>query len=106
MEEDKKIPYSLYNIGYHINGCINEIFPQLLILNITQKKLDDFADNLIHFLQSHYPTQMFGSILWIIYKEVCNKNINILVNNMSTDENLLEIIHKLTWYQEKIKRIY
>ena len=93
MIYEKKItlPISLIVLSSGIAGGNYEIFP-LLLKNIkSQQELITFGDNMMDLIGHTYLVTNTGSMMWLIYKHFCKKDIYIFIECANTIEKRNEL---------------
>lgn len=101
MERKKIIPLSLRIIGNCVYGVVFELFPLLLSNCLTQHQLDIFGSDMMDLIGDRYDTAISGSVLWVLYKYMCEKNINAFLNCVSTIEKQMQA---RDWLRENNKK--
>jgi hypothetical protein len=81
-----KIPIDLTILEAGVTGVRYEIFPYLLKEVKTQKELDDFGINMMDVIGDRYMTPICGSVMWVIYKIMCKKDIKVFLECANTKE--------------------
>ena len=84
--EKIKIPIALHLLESGIAGVRYEIFPFLLSEVKTQQELNDFGENMMDVIGDSYKMPICGSVMWVIYKIMCKKNIKVFLECANTKE--------------------
>lgn len=95
----KKLPLGIEIISSGVAGCIYEIQPLLLQYDISQEELDKFSHNLMEVLNG-YNMPICGSMFWLLYKNICDKDIETLIDSVSTEEKKKVTRKKILSYNE------
>jgi hypothetical protein len=82
---EKIIPFSLQLLESGTAGVKYEIFPMLLASSYSFQELTDFGENMIKLFGNTYSSSMTGSVLWVIYKNLCEKDIKMFVESVNPD---------------------
>ena len=90
-----EIPVKLLCVGAGTTGVEFELFPQLQ-KKFTAEELDTIAENAMCCLGDHWMMPECGSALWVLYKRVCDKDLDKLAEAL-LPENVAES-------REQIKR--
>lgn len=86
-------PVNLLVIGAELAGCKYEIQPLLLEYfteNYTQEELNSFGEKIMYLIGDKYMFPKCGSAFWVVYKNICKKDIKKLIDCVSTEEKLQE----------------
>jgi len=71
------IPVKLSCVGAGTTGVVFELFPQLQ-KKFTAEELDTIAENAMSCIGDHWMMPECGSALWVLYKRVCDKDLDKL----------------------------
>ena len=82
--DEIKLPLSLLSLEGGVTGVRYEIFPLLLKKVNTQQELNTFGENMMDVISNRYDLTLSGSVLWIIYKKYCEKDIKVFLKCANT----------------------
>ena len=75
------IPVKLSCVGAGTTGVVFELFPQLQ-KKFTAEELDTIAENAMSCIGDHWMMPECGSALWVLYKRVCDKDLDKLAETL------------------------
>ena len=87
-----KIPFSLAILEGGVAGVRYEIFPHLLKEVKSQKELDTLGENMMNVIGDRYQIPICGSVMWVIYKKYCEKDIRKFIECANTKEKQVQVM--------------
>ena len=80
------IPTEIILMGNNVAGVIYEIVPRLTKEIKSQIILDTFGINMMDTIGDYYTSPICGSVMWLIYKNYCGKNLEKFIECVDTEE--------------------
>ena len=81
---ERKIPFNLEIIGSGVAGNVYELFP-LLLEEYSDEELNVIGENAMDCIGDYYLVPRCGSALWVVYKQVANKNVEKFAEALTAD---------------------
>lgn len=88
--KELKIPFSLQLLEGGIPGVRFEIFPLLLKKAKNQEELNKFGIDMMPVV-GNTPAPGCGSMMWVIYKDYCKKDLSKFMECVNTKEKQEEL---------------
>lgn len=82
--KELKIPFTLSILASGVTGATYEILPRLARETKSQDELDAFGIHMMDTIGDRYKIPTCGSVMWVIYKEYCKKDLEKFMKCVDT----------------------
>ena len=86
-----KIPGELIILAAGVAGAIYEILPRLVKETNSQEDLNTFGRNMMDVIGDRYMIPTCGSVMWVMYKTYCKKDLQKFLKCVDTLEKQVEM---------------